>query len=148
MRVRVLVLCLLTLAMFGCSGAENVEETETPAAIATEEPATATRISPSPTLRPSATATTPAPTPTTRATATIMITSTPENVTKVEVTVGAANLRLGAGTEFAVVGVIVAGEEPTLLETNPDETWYKVRTAEGVEGWVGSSVARMVEGED
>lgn len=69
-------------------------------------------------------------------------------MTKVEITIGAANLRLGAGTEFAVIGVIAAGDDVILIETNGEGTWYKVKTAEGVEGWVGSSVARLVEGEN
>jgi uncharacterized protein YgiM (DUF1202 family) len=131
--------------MFACAGPETIEKTPTQPAIPVEALATATKIVPSPTLRPSATATTAAP-PTTTSTPTTTITSTPENVTKVEVTIGAANLRLGAGTEFAVVGVVTAAEEIALLETNLDGTWYKVRTADGVEGWVGSSVARLVEG--
>lgn len=144
MRVRLLVLCILTLAMFACTRSEAVETTRTPPAIPFEDLVTATRIFPSPTVRPSATPIT-ASTATVSSTPTIAITNTPESVTKVEITVGAANLRLGAGTEFAVVGVISASEEITLLETNPDGTWYKVRTADGVEGWVGSSVARVVE---
>jgi hypothetical protein len=146
MRVKVLLMCLFTLATFACRGAEGVEETLTPG-IPLEEPATATKvILPSPTLRASATPTI-IPTATITPTPTIAVTITPERVTKVEITIGAANLRLGAGTEFAVVGVIAAGEDIILLNTNLDGSWYKVRTAEGIEGWVGSTVARLVEGE-
>ncbi len=147
MRVMVLVLILLTLTSFGCSGAESIEPTRTRPAAPLEDPATATKIIPSPTLRPTAMpSTTPTAAPT--STPTIAITQTPESVAKVEITIGAANLRLGAGTEFAVVGVASAGEEIVLLEINSDASWYKVRTADGLEGWVGSSVARVVEGEN
>jgi uncharacterized protein YgiM (DUF1202 family) len=74
-------------------------------------------------------------------------TNTPESVTKVEISVGAANLRSGAGIDFAAVGVVKAGEEIELLEISPDGTWYKVKTADGLVGWVGSSVATLVEAE-
>ena len=82
------------------------------------------------------------------ATPTVASSSTPESVTRVELTVGAANMRLGAGTEFAVVAVVSADEGITLLETNLDGSWYKVRTGDGLEGWVGSSVARLVEADN
>lgn len=147
MRVRVLVLWLLAMATFACAGPESVEITRTQPAAPVEDLATATRIIPSPTLRASATSTT-AVTATITPTPTIAITSTPEIVTKVELSVVAANLRLGAGTEFAVVGIVSADEEITLLETNLDGSWYKVRTTDELEGWVGSSVATLVKGEN
>lgn len=146
MRVRVLVLCLLVLATFACAGSESIEKTRTQPAIPLEDLATPTKIFPSPTLRPSATSTA-ALTATIASTPTIAITKTPESVTKVEISVAAANLRSGAGIDFAAVGVISAGEDIELLEINPDGTWYKVRTADGLVGWVGSSVATLIEGE-
>ena len=130
--------------MVACAEPESIEKTRTQPTVPLEDPPTPTKIVPSPTLRPSATAAPATITPT----PTIAITSTPESVTKVELSVGAANLRLGAGTEFAVMGVVSATEEITLLEINLDGSWYKVRTADGREGWVGSSVARLVEGEN
>lgn len=147
MRVRVLVLCLLLLAMSACIGPDSFEITPTLPAIPLEEPATATRVLPTPTLRPPATVTT-TPTATITAAPTIASTSTPESVTRVELTVAAVNLRLGAGTEFAVLAVVGADEDIALLEVNLDGSWYKVRTADGIEGWVGSSVARLVEPEN
>jgi len=148
MRLKVLVLCLLLLGTFACTGSERIEIPQTQPAIPLEDLATATiMIFPSPTLRPTATSTT-APTAAITSTPTIVPTSTPESVTKVEVTVGAANLRSGAGTDFAAVGVVKEGEDIELLEISPDGTWYKVRTADGLEGWVGSSVATLIEGEN
>ena len=146
MRLRVLVLCLLTLAAFACSGSESIEVTRTQPAMPLEDPATATIIIPSPTLRPSATSIT-APTAAITSTPTIAITITPESVTKVEVIAGAVNLRSGAGIDYAAVGVITAGDDIELIEISPDGTWYKVRTADGLIGWVGSSVATLVEGD-
>ena len=147
MRVRILLLCLSLLTMFACVDPENIDATPTQLALPVQDLATATRIIPTPTLRPSTTpTTTAAATITATPTITITITSIPEAVTRVELTVGAANLRLGAGTEFAVIGVISAGEDIALLDTSLDTTWYKVRTVDGLEGWVGSTVARIVEG--
>lgn len=144
MRVRVIVLCLLTLTAFACSAPESVEITRTQPAAPGEELATATRIFPTPTLRPSKTPATTV-TPTITLTPTIASTNTPESVTRVELSVAAANMRLGAGTEFAVMGVVGADEEIILLETNLDGSWYKVRTVDGREGWVGSTLATLVE---
>lgn len=144
MRVRVLFLSMLILAMGACAEPESIEKTRTQPAIPLKDPATPTKIIPSPTLRPSATATTAVPS-TITSTPAIATTSKPENVIKVELSVDAANLRIGAGTEFAVMGVVTAGEDIDLIETSLDSTWYKVRTADGREGWVGSSVARVVE---
>ena len=146
MRVRVLILCLLILASFACAGSESIEITPTQTAIPLEELATAAIILPSPTLRPSATSIT-APTAAITSTPTITLTVTAESVTKVEVSAGAVNLRSGAGIDFAAVGVLRAGEDIELIEISPDGTWYKVRTVDGLVGWVGSSVATLVEGE-
>jgi hypothetical protein len=53
------------------------------------------------------------------------------------------NLRSGAGTDFEVLARLNAGELVTLLEgpvVNNGFTWWRVRTASGVEGWVVESV--------
>lgn len=53
------------------------------------------------------------------------------------------NVRTGAGTNFEVVARLNTGEVVTLLEgpvPSSGFTWWRVRTASGIEGWVVESV--------
>jgi len=54
------------------------------------------------------------------------------------------NLRAEASTTSAVVQVLSAGQQLALIEEAPG--WYRVRTADGLEGWVaaGGSYTQLV----
>jgi hypothetical protein len=53
------------------------------------------------------------------------------------------NVRLGPGTDFEILTRLEDGDRVTLLEGPRDAggfTWWKIRTATGIEGWVVESV--------
>ena len=53
------------------------------------------------------------------------------------------NVRLGPGTDYDVIARLSDGERVTLLEGPRDSgglTWWRIRTAAGIEGWVVESV--------
>ncbi len=52
---------------------------------------------------------------------------------------GIANLRVGPGTEFAVVGQMQPGDHLPILGSNPDRSWWQVQTADGP-AWVAATV--------
>lgn len=48
------------------------------------------------------------------------------------------NLRSGAGTSFEILATLNNGDVLTLVETDPENNWYHVKTKDGVEGYVYS----------
>ncbi|MCU0495736.1 MAG: SH3 domain-containing protein [Anaerolineae bacterium] len=48
----------------------------------------------------------------------------------------AVNVREGAGLGFRPVGSVQPGERVLVLEANSDQTWYRVRLANDLEGWI------------
>ncbi|MCB9421256.1 MAG: SH3 domain-containing protein [Ardenticatenaceae bacterium] len=59
-------------------------------------------------------------------------------------TLGTSNVRSGPDMDSPVVGYTYHEEEYDVLETNSDETWYKIRLADGTEGWIGSSRVKVL----
>ncbi len=55
-----------------------------------------------------------------------------------------ANMRLGPGFEYAVIGILRRGEVVTVRAKSGDGYWYDILTDEGVAGWLHSSVAKPV----
>lgn len=55
---------------------------------------------------------------------------------------GLINLRVGAGVDFYVLVVL---PENTKLEVLDDDDWLKVRTAEGVAGYMNSKYCKLGE---
>ncbi len=53
------------------------------------------------------------------------------------------NVRQGAGLDHPVLGVITQGQRVSLLETAGE--WWRVRTAEGLEGWVYAAYMKRAE---
>jgi uncharacterized protein YgiM (DUF1202 family) len=99
------------------------------------------RPSPVPTLArlPSVTPVTPRPTAPPTPTPIIVVTPTPRplfgTVTR------PANVRSGPGTEFGIVAVQDAGDTVVLERRSGD--WYRVRTAEGLDGWMSGTVLEI-----
>jgi len=56
---------------------------------------------------------------------------------------GTINVRSGAGTTFDVVTTLAPGAQVIILGANAGNDWLNVRTEEGVEGWVSSSLLRV-----
>lgn len=50
-----------------------------------------------------------------------------------------SNVRDGPGTTFEIVGTAAADATFIVLETNAEQTWYKIQLENGREGWIGSS---------
>lgn len=132
--------------------------TATPAATLTIEtqatavpaPPTAT-MSPSSTNTPAASATpTPSdtPVPTDTATPTLVPSPTSQPAPEVRVTIASANLRAGPGTAYASIGTLFAGDTVTVIATTPGGTWYNVRLANGVTGWLARSVTERANDGD
>jgi len=59
----------------------------------------------------------------------------------VYVTSSSVNIRSGAGTEYGVVTTASKGTKLTMLEESGP--WYKVRTADGKEGWVRNDLVSL-----
>ncbi|MEI7772545.1 MAG: SH3 domain-containing protein, partial [Chloroflexales bacterium] len=53
----------------------------------------------------------------------------------------AANIRSGPGVDFSIIAVVSAGSSITLSQRQGD--WYKVRTADGHEGWMSKLVLEV-----
>lgn len=137
---------LLATVLAACGERGNQENGPLVPAHTAEMTATATKMASTPTLAPAATSTAEA-TPTIKSSPTAARTSTPEMITAVEITVAAANLRSGPGIEAEIMGFVDAEEFLEWVETSADGQWYRVLTEDGHKGWVGSSVARIVERE-
>ncbi len=56
-----------------------------------------------------------------------------------KVLAGGLNLRSGPNTTYPVVTIVHEGDDLNLLGRNASGSWVKVRTLEGVEGWVASA---------
>jgi SH3-like domain-containing protein len=123
--------------------------TVTPSATATPT-ATATRT-PTPTQTPSPTIA-PAQTPTAALvspTASPTETDTPQPVSTlppVAIVSGtqSINLRAGAGTTFTIITALQPGTSLIILEQDNTTGWTKVRMGDGREGWVSSTLLRVV----
>ena len=50
-----------------------------------------------------------------------------------------ANLRDGAGTNFAIVGSGYVGQQVTIIETNSDGTWYRLENG----GWIAAFLVEI-----
>ncbi|MDX1991412.1 MAG: SH3 domain-containing protein [bacterium] len=53
------------------------------------------------------------------------------------------NVRSGPSTEFPAILALPAGTGLEILGTNPEGDWYNVRTEDGEEGWIASSLVRV-----
>lgn len=49
------------------------------------------------------------------------------------------NLRRGAGTNQAVIGSLVKGEQVRLMSRSPDGVWAQVQKSDGVQGWAAAA---------
>ncbi|MCB8924017.1 MAG: SH3 domain-containing protein [Ardenticatenaceae bacterium] len=76
---------------------------------------------------------------------TVTATSVPVSLSLVRIVADAANLREGPGTNFAVIDTLFENERLELLEQTGDGFWYQVRLEDGSTGWIGSSVAEIVQ---
>lgn len=132
--------------------AQDTEVAPTPEAATstpTEEVATQTPTpSPAPTDTPLPVPTnTPLPLPTETPT-TVPPTAAPEaTATPVPDAVVAAatlNVRSGPGTAFANVGSLEAGEALSVLGQSDNCTWLKIRSDQGLEGWVAATIGDTV----
>ncbi len=56
------------------------------------------------------------------------------------------NVRSRNSTEAAIVGILAQGSSVQLLETDPDGTWGRIRSAAGPDGWV--AVAHLVNSQN
>lgn len=93
--------------------------------IATEE------LTPTPEITTTTPAASPSPTP-------IPPTATPatqERFARVNAS-QAVNVREGAGLGFRPIGSVQPGERVLVLEANSDQTWYRVRLTNELEGWI------------
>jgi uncharacterized protein YraI len=62
----------------------------------------------------------------------------------VRITVSSASLRGGPGTEYSVIGYVLAEEEVQVIGRSTDgELWYNVISADGVPGWIAASVGQV-----
>lgn len=107
------------------------------APVPTEVSATDT---PAPTATPSMTATftpTATLTPTARPSNTPTPTATPETFAIINAT-QAVNVRSGPGTSFAVVGVLLPGVRVKVLDTNEDESWFRIEVPDIDEAWISA----------
>jgi hypothetical protein len=80
-------------------------------------------------------------------TPTLLPTETAVPQTQVRVIIRTANLRAGPGEDQLVVGFAREDEILTVIEVNENETWLLVQTADGLEGWIGSTIVEPVNGE-
>ena len=109
-----------------------------PTVVVTSPPATPSVTSlPLPTETAVPTTATPLPT--------VTATSVPVSLSIVRIVAAAANLREGPGTNFAVIDTLFENERLELLEQTDDGFWYQVRLEDGSTGWIGSSVAEIVQ---
>ncbi len=124
-----------------------VAATETPlqptATVPTAPSATLTKtITPTWTATPTPTATatqtaTPTPTVTATQTATSTLTITPSATpaTPVGRAQGAVEMRVGPGEDYPLIVQVRAGESVQIIAISPDSVWFKVQTANGLQGW-------------
>lgn len=52
---------------------------------------------------------------------------------------GALNVRHGPGVEYSINTTVYLGETVTLLGRNNNNSWVKVRTSKGAEGWINAA---------
>ena len=67
----------------------------------------------------------------------------PPGKTRIQ-SLGTSNVRSDPDVNSQVVGYAYHEEEFDVLETNADETWYKIRLENGTEGWIGSSRVKVL----
>jgi uncharacterized protein YraI len=83
----------------------------------------------------------PSDTPTPTATATATKTPTPTvPVWIARVPMSGINLRAGPGTTHPVETLLSADDELTVIGRDPDGGWLKVRTSDGLTGWVAAGI--------
>lgn len=62
-----------------------------------------------------------------------------ENKARIRVVQGHSNVRTGPDEEFDIVGIAPNNEEYEVLETSPNQNWFKIELSTGEIGWIGSS---------
>jgi hypothetical protein len=78
---------------------------------------------------------------------TITSTSMPVPTVRPElrVTVRAANLRSGPGTNYDKIGTLPVGSVVLILARTSDYSWYNVQLDNGVRAWIGAEVVEPVD---
>jgi hypothetical protein len=78
------------------------------------------------------------------------VTATPSSNTKTAPdktriqTIGTSNVRSDPDVKSPIIGYTYHEEEYDVIETNADETWYKIRLEDGTEGWIGFSRVKVL----
>lgn len=126
-RIVICLLCSFIVLLCGCDYIRSaLPPSPSPFPVLARLP-TVTPMTPSPTPQPTRT---PRPSPTRR----------PPPALQGTVAVG-ANVRVGPGTDFAIVTSIVAGNTVTILGQNSG--WYQVQTPDGSKGWMSALVLEV-----
>ncbi len=142
---------LLYTTVFQDSGATQLVSQATPLPTFTPSP-TATvlvliKATEAPTPEPTSTST-PTPTATPIDLPTATPTATPTPLSPQVVSSITVNIRAGPGTNYPVIGSLLAANPLLVIGRNEPGTWWQVQQPDGPAGWVAASVveARNVEG--
>jgi uncharacterized protein YgiM (DUF1202 family) len=60
------------------------------------------------------------------------------------VTAGALNVRVGPGAYYPIITMVYEGDYVTVIGRTATGSWFKVRLANGIEGWLSSAYVIMV----
>lgn len=143
---------LLPLFLFACGRFESNDAPTSPEPYSTTAPKlfipgpTETPL-PQPTLQPTPTLKAQAE-PTATEEVAVPATAVPEPTEAVPLlalSVPAANVRSGPGIEYAITGVVSRGETTPVIGVSDDGGWINIALPDGGEGWVGGSVATIVQ---
>lgn len=73
----------------------------------------------------------------------LQATAEPTTTSNATVTVGQANVRLGPGTNYPIVGTIAKGDNISATGFSSDKNWVQIQLADGSIGWVGSELVKL-----
>jgi uncharacterized protein YgiM (DUF1202 family) len=143
----------MSLGRYNPSPTNTYTATHTFTPTSTPSPTDTPTPSDTPTITPTPTETqTPSATPERSDTPTPSITPTVPSATPTEdvlievATVTSttnANVRSGAGPDFALIGTLAPGTEVLVLERSANEEWLRIQLPEGGEGWINISLVSV-----